>query len=86
MDNKLVALALVSPYPPPDQQLLEDSYNTLWVCEGTDQSSLEVIRAKTISSVVGMVPFDAAGRVFAVHKMGLDVASMAGYAQEDTES
>ncbi|KAJ6553783.1 hypothetical protein DFH09DRAFT_1085534 [Mycena vulgaris] len=75
LDNKLVALALVSPYSAPDQRLLEESSNTLWV-----------IRAKTISSVVGMVPFDAAGRVFAVHKMGLDVASMSGPVEDDTDS
>ncbi|KAJ6480041.1 hypothetical protein DFH09DRAFT_849271, partial [Mycena vulgaris] len=73
LDNKLVALALVSPYSAPDQRLLEESSNTLWVCESSGENSLQVIRAKTISSVVGMVPFDAAGRVFAVHKMGLDV-------------
>ncbi|KAJ7732354.1 hypothetical protein DFH07DRAFT_990903, partial [Mycena maculata] len=80
ISDEMRTLALISPYSPPDQQLLEDSSNTLWVCSTTEQNSLRVIDVKIITSVVGMVPFDE-DRVFAVHKMGLDVAEMAGYTE-----
>jgi hypothetical protein len=46
---------------------------------------MDVIEVDSISSVVGMVPFDDDGRVFVVHKLGLEVTSMSGTAEKDTE-
>ncbi|KAJ7242463.1 hypothetical protein C8J57DRAFT_1084365 [Mycena rebaudengoi] len=78
-------LALVHPYPPPDQDLLNDSSHTLWVCDGADEDLPQVIDVSSITSVVGMVPFDDR-RFFAAHKMGLEVGSMAGEEDHDPEN
>ncbi|KAJ7138747.1 hypothetical protein C8R43DRAFT_817736, partial [Mycena crocata] len=82
--GRMKTLALAAPYTRPDRDLLTASSNTLWVCRTTGQSALQVVDVKTITSVVGMVPFQNDGRVFVVHKMGLDVGKLGGYAEEDT--
>ncbi|KIL56752.1 hypothetical protein M378DRAFT_88875, partial [Amanita muscaria Koide BX008] len=51
------ALALVSVYGEPDQELLEQSHGTLRVLEYYGNNALQVIDAKCIQSVVAMVPF-----------------------------
>ncbi|KAF7371531.1 hypothetical protein MVEN_00007900 [Mycena venus] len=71
-DGETFSLALIHPYSAPDPDLLEVSSKTLWVCDGLDEDTpMEVIEVDSISSVVGMVLFDE-GRVFVVHKMGLE--------------
>ncbi|KAJ7131580.1 hypothetical protein C8R43DRAFT_895969 [Mycena crocata] len=86
INGHMKTLALAAPYTPPDRDLLTASSNTLWVCRTTGQTALQVVDVKTVTSVVGMVPFQNDGRVFVVHKMGLDVGKLGGYAEEDTES
>lgn len=80
VDDKVEAFALVSPYTEPDRGILEASSNTVCVCESTGDQELRLIRAKSITLDVAMVPFNDAGpRVFVVHKMGLEVGKLAGY-------
>jgi hypothetical protein len=74
-------------YGPPDPGLLEESYNTLWVCQ-YGEGGLHVVNAKQLLSVVAMVPFkppeidieeighDKKYYYFVVEKPGLDVFGM----------
>jgi hypothetical protein len=48
--------ALVSIWSEPDMVMLQESLNTVYSCVYMDQTDLLVIDAKTISSVVAMVP------------------------------
>jgi hypothetical protein len=81
----MLSLALVHPYSGPGPDLLDVSSKTLWVCDRLDEDMpMEVIEVDSMSSVVGMVPFDDEGRVFVVHKMGLEVTGMGGAAETDT--
>ncbi|KAJ7690389.1 hypothetical protein B0H17DRAFT_1160001 [Mycena rosella] len=50
-DDEIISLALISPYSPPDQDLLESSFNNLWVSSSTGDSELQIIEANIISSV-----------------------------------
>lgn len=52
------ALALCSLYSPADERRKEYSNGALIVCNYGGQNELVVIRAKTILSVVAMVPLD----------------------------
>lgn len=54
-DNR--AFALVSLYTKPDEELLRESFGTLWVARYLGRQALGIVRAETIHSVVGMVPF-----------------------------
>ena len=72
------ALALVSLYSPPDEYLLQLSSNTLVVCGHQGERALVVIDAKSILSVVAMVPFPfmvggQGDQYFMIEKIGLDV-------------
>jgi hypothetical protein len=72
------AFALVSPYSPPNGHLLQVSHGTLVVCRYRGDEILWVIDAKSIISVVAMVPFpfllDGNGdNYFMIEKVGLDV-------------
>ncbi|KAJ7156577.1 hypothetical protein C8R43DRAFT_883855, partial [Mycena crocata] len=78
INGDMRTLALMSPYSRPNPKLLAASSNTLWVCETTGETPLQVVDVKSMYSVVGMVPFQDAGKVFVVHKMGLEVGGMAG--------
>lgn len=52
------SLALVSMFSPPDEELLEESHNAVYICHyairGT--AALKVVDVKSITSVVSMVP------------------------------
>ena len=93
LDGDEKTLVLVSIYSPPDEALLEDSYNTVWLCRYRGNKALKVIDVKTITAVVAMVPHPpspgASGveerRVFVVKKPGLDVAHMGGNDEDITE-
>lgn len=77
---------MIRRYASPDPELLDISSNTLWVCEELDDDTeMQVIEVQSISSVVGMVPFDD-GRVFVAHKMGLEIGSLGGEEEIDTEN
>ena len=84
-------LALVSVYSPPDRELLEASYFTLWSCRYQGNMALKVVDVKTIVGVVAMVLHgenftgDTTGRFFVVEKPGLDVAHMGGNDEIITE-
>ena len=70
--------ALVSLYSPPISYLLNHTYSTLIVCRYQGEVTLEVIDAKSILSVVAMVPFRYAvdglnNYFFMIEKIGLDV-------------
>lgn len=84
-------LALVSCFGRPNMELLEASYKTLYVCKYQGDDGLEVVDAKTIQSVVAMVPFHELGsphsgegqllqgyKYFLVEKFGLEMAYMGG--------
>jgi hypothetical protein len=86
-----MGLALVSLYSKPDPTILLHSMNTLWSCENQGDAALKFIEAKTIQSVVAMIPHNPAipglqtegsKRFFLVEKPGLDVAIMAGIEEE----
>ena len=81
------AFALVSPYSPPNEYLLRSSQDTLVVCRLEDGANMWVIDAKTILSVVAMVPFpflldNRNNNYFVIEKVGLDVIE-ADDAQDD---
>jgi hypothetical protein len=73
--------ALVSVYGPPDQQMLDDSFHTLWACHYLGSANLKIIKLKEIISVVSMQPFhqdegDPDNLWFVVEKSGLDDVEM----------
>ncbi|KAF7314579.1 hypothetical protein MKEN_00931300 [Mycena kentingensis (nom. inval.)] len=84
LEDEPKTLALVSVYSAPDTELLAESNKTLWVCKYRGEESLKIIDVRAIASVVAMVPYDET-RVFAVHKMGLEVGEMVGYMEKDNE-
>jgi hypothetical protein len=90
-EGREMALALVSLYSKPDPTILRHSLNTLWSCkyQGDSDSALKFIDAKTIQSVVSMVPHnpvipgqETEERFFLVEKPGLDVAIIAGIEED----
>jgi hypothetical protein len=73
--------ALVSVYGPPDQQMLDDSFHTLWACHYLGSANLKIIKLEEIISVVSMQPFhqnqgDPDNLYFVVEKSGLDDVEM----------
>jgi hypothetical protein len=80
-----IPLALISLYSPPEPSLLKASYNTLWSCEHQGDLALRFVDARTIQSVVAMIPHtprieaqQLGERFFLVEKPGLDVAMIGG--------
>jgi hypothetical protein len=80
-------VALVSLYTSPDQEVWNESNQTLWVCYRQGDRALKVIDVKTITAVVSMVPLPSGpeGAFFLVEKPGLDVAHMGGQDETMTE-
>ncbi|KAJ7720472.1 hypothetical protein DFH07DRAFT_760806 [Mycena maculata] len=78
-------LALGSLYPRPDEELLKASYNTVWSCGAPEKPV--VFRAKSIQSVVAMVPHENNGvdEFFLVEKPGLESIALSGYQEPDLE-
>lgn len=54
--NIPTALAMVNVFGIPDRALLQESYGTLWVAR-PGKAGIRVIPAKSILSVVAMIPF-----------------------------
>src|ERR1700761_2279685 len=84
-DDIEIPLTVVSLYSAQDPCLLRLSMNTLCSCRYLGDGALKFINAKTIESVVAMVPHSPSidGRppedwFFLVEKPGLDVALMSG--------
>ena len=76
--DELRAFALVSIYSIPNEHVLRDTHNALIVCRYSGGGGLRVVEAKSIISVVAMVPFpfliDGVGdQFFVIEKIGLDV-------------
>jgi len=77
------AFAVISTFSNPDDELLQSSHQTVYVCRYQGDQGLEVIEVNTICSVVAMVPFDqpqesnaifqTGQRYFMVEKFGLDM-------------
>jgi len=80
-------LALVSLYSLPDQNILTESHNTLWICTYQGNQALKVVDVKTITAVVLLpcLPGALEGTHFLVEKPGLDVAHMGGQDEALTE-
>ena len=71
-------LALASLFSLPDEYLLQHSHMTLIVCEHRGGEALIVIDAKSILSVIAVVPFPFVVRgrnnqYYMVEKIGLDI-------------
>ena len=76
--GEVIGLALVSEFGPPDNELLVESSNALWVSHYLGNANLRVIEIKSISMCVAMVPFTKPpdGCFFVCEKMGLKVGSL----------
>ncbi|KAJ7073750.1 hypothetical protein C8F01DRAFT_971137, partial [Mycena amicta] len=72
-------------FQPPDQTLLKRSYGTVWASFGP--GTIIVFEVFQILSVVGMVPwtYDGKDGWFLVEKPGLEMVTMSGYEEEDTQ-
>jgi len=84
---ELDAYALISLYGPPDADILEDSYHTLWACKYHGDDNLKVIPISAIISVISMQPLprktgDPENLWFVVEKSGLDDIEITGYVDE----
>ena len=76
--DELRAFALVSLYSTPNEFLLQRTHNSLAVFRYIGDDALVVVDAKSILSVVGMIPFPYCidgnrDQYFMVEKIGLDV-------------
>lgn len=81
-ENEPTALAMVSVFGVPNRELLKESFGVLWAAH-SGEAGMRVIPAKSILSVVAMIPFPSehgvsaearqkfAGRHFLYEKMGL---------------
>jgi hypothetical protein len=79
--NEECAHALVSVWSDPDADMLRRSSNTVYSCVYRGQTDLRVIDAKTIMSVVAMVPMtprdgDRSSRFFLLEKPGLEITAL----------
>ena len=78
-------LAMVSMYPPPDAELFEELFGTLWAFKKPEPGKeLMVIEVINIIPVVSIPPLPRGlpGMHFLCEKPGLDVVKMAGYEEE----
>jgi hypothetical protein len=83
-EDKLNPYALISVYSPPDADMLEQSYHTLWACEYMGSDGFQVVSISSIMSVVSMQPLpqrpgDPDNLWFIVEKSGLDDTELTGY-------
>jgi hypothetical protein len=85
--GEVIALALVSEFGPPDNELLAESSNALWVSHYLGNQNLRIIEIKSISTCVAMVPFTKPpdGRFFVCEKMGLEVGSLGEPADDEDD-
>lgn len=86
--SQAVAYAVVSIYSRPNQAILDESFQTLWVCAYKGESNLHLVSAKSIISVVSMQPLpslpeEPAGEWFVVEKSGLDDADLTGQVEKE---
>jgi hypothetical protein len=82
-ESKNKTYALISRYSPPHAEILQKSHNTYWSCTHGRIENIEIVPAKTILSVVSIIPHklfedDSEQRYFVVEKPGLDVVRIGG--------
>ncbi|KAF8149993.1 hypothetical protein B0H34DRAFT_757239 [Crassisporium funariophilum] len=87
LGGQIKTLAMISVFGPPDAQLLQESSGSLIVCNYQGFEELKVIAVQQILSCVAMVPFGSPpdGRYFVCEKMGLEMAFLGRYNNEDLE-
>ncbi|KAF8126643.1 hypothetical protein K438DRAFT_1494291, partial [Mycena galopus ATCC 62051] len=56
IQGEATAFALVDLFSRPDEDFLQESYETVWSCGHGQGTHLTVIPVKTIRSVVSMIP------------------------------
>ena len=80
-------VAMVSKYSAPDINILEESFETLWVFKQQVNGELAMISVKDIVAVISILPLPGApdGTWFLCEKPGLDVAHMGGGDEETIE-
>ena len=86
--GELRPFALVSLFSPPNQYILESTQTTLAVCRYYGDRALVIIDAKSILSVVAMIPFPFlvdgyAEQFFMVEQIGLDVIEVDNSADDE---
>ena len=83
-----VTLVLLSLYAPPDKTLYLQSHETLWSCTYQGDAGFVVLDAKSITSVVAIIPLDIeeTGRYFVTEKLGLEVAFMGGMEDDPSDN
>ena len=80
--------ALVELYSTPDQEILRQSYDTVYSCGLAPGEHLMVIAVDLICSVVAMVPHSPEPGLlayFLVEKPGLDLLCIIGYEEDDDD-
>jgi hypothetical protein len=91
--NDTLPLALISVYGPPDNALLQLSHKTVYSCQYLSNDNLRVINARSIRSVIAIVPHEvtlpgktaAEDRWFVVEKPGLEAAELGGGVEDNYE-
>jgi hypothetical protein len=86
---------VISVFSPPDRELLEQSFQTVYACHYEGDKALLAIDVKQIESVVSMIPYfkiTPDGEIvapetehFLMEKLGLDVTSLLGEDEEDED-
>lgn len=83
-ERELEPRALVSVYSPPNEDMLQESFQTLWACHYSGNNCLRIVQLSEIISVVSMQPLprrdenDPINLWFVVEKPGLDDVEVAG--------
>ncbi|KAI0041645.1 hypothetical protein FA95DRAFT_1610837 [Auriscalpium vulgare] len=89
-DTNNEAVALVSLFSHPDQELLQETSKTLAVCDYNGEESFTIVKVTAIRSVVAMHPMwdktEFRDNQFSLcEKMGLEVAELGGAADVDED-
>jgi hypothetical protein len=80
VNAKQKTLALMSLHTLPDQEVWNESNETLWLCYYHGDQALKIVDAKMITAVISLAPLPGGpeGSLFLVEKPGLDAAHMGG--------
>jgi hypothetical protein len=77
---------LVSQFSQPHLALLEQSFQTVFVCRHNADNSLKLIEVSTIQAVVAMVPHQFPGidgiLFYLIKRPGLDLLTMSGAGED----
>jgi hypothetical protein len=84
LDEVPTTCALVSLYSCPIQELLDESFNTLWACHYMGKGGLQVVELATIIACVSMQPLpslpnDPPWLWFVLEKSGLEDFQLTGF-------